>query len=241
MLSTPINKTIGSPLDHLPGYFVQKNADSIYSFANKNAATILGFDSPEEMIGKTDHELKCNAAQYADCFAQEDQLALEKGKLQFISHFCYAKNEWKTCFYEKTGFKNAGGDVAGVSCYVTDVTDCHLIDITRFLLKTDSKSHYEFMHRQFSYVLNQHYFDVRLTGRETECLFFILRGKSSKAIARFLNVSVKTIEYYIEQLKTKMNCSNKSELIEKSIFKGYLNILPNSLINNQLINKMKND
>ena len=178
MLTTPID--IVSSLDHLPGCFVLKTLDSVYSFANKNAALTLGFDSPEHIIGKTDHDLKCATAQYANCFIQEDKLAIEHGKLKFISYFCYAKNEWKTCFYEKNFFKNDKGDIAGVSCYVSDITDCHLIDLTRFLLRTDHNSHYEFSKHQFSYLLNQNYFNVHLTVRETECLFFVLRGKSRK-------------------------------------------------------------
>ena len=70
---------------------------------------------------------------------------------------------------------------------------------------------------------------------------FRFKGEIKKAIARILNVSVKTVEYYLEQLKIKMECSNKSELIERSVFKGYLNILPESLINEQLVNKIKSD
>lgn len=233
MILPPSNENIMPVIDHLPGYFVLKSTDSIYCFANKNAARVLGFNSADSLIGKTDHDLQCAASEYADLFVQEDKLTLQHGKLKFISLFCYAQDEWKTCIYEKSTFKDSRGNISGISCYVTDITDCQLTDMTRFLLKTDCKYQYELQKQQFSYLLNDNYFNDNLTPRETECLFFILRGKSSKAIAKILNLSVKTIEYYTEQLKYKIDCANKSELIEKSLSKGYLNILPKSFINNQ--------
>ena len=62
-----------------------------------------------------------------------------------------------------------------------------------------------------------------LAPREVECIIYILRGKTSKQIAKVLALSHRTIEFYIGRLKTKLHCHTKSELIEK--------ILSGSLIN----------
>lgn len=62
-----------------------------------------------------------------------------------------------------------------------------------------------------------------LAPREIECIVHILRGKTSKQIAKMLSLSHRTIEFYIGRLKTKLHCHTKSELIEK--------ILSGSLIN----------
>lgn len=213
-------------LDQLPGYFVIKSTTSIYQTANTKAANVLGFKSSTQLIGKTDHDLNCEAAQYASRFIEEDQLTLQHGKLKFISHFCYAKDEWKTCLYEKSVIRHANGEQS-IGCYVTDITDSSLIDISRYLLEKDSKYH----HQQFSYLIRDHDLQNLFSTREAECLFFILRGKSSKMIANILNISAKTVEYYVEQLKLKLSCRNKSELIEKSLAQGYLYLLPETLIN----------
>lgn len=54
-----------------------------------------------------------------------------------------------------------------------------------------------------------------LAPREVECIIYILRGKTSKQIARMLQLSHRTVEFYIGRLKNKLHCHTKSELIEK--------------------------
>jgi DNA-binding CsgD family transcriptional regulator len=124
---------------------------------------------------------------------------------------------------------------------MTDITDCHIIDLTRYLLKTDGKYQYEICKQQFSYILMDNYFNNNLSEREMECLFFTLRGKSSKTIGKILNLSAKTVEYYIDQLKIKLNCKNKAELIEHALTNGYLNVLPNRLVSTKLIEQIASD
>ena len=54
-----------------------------------------------------------------------------------------------------------------------------------------------------------------LAPREVECIIHILRGKTSKQIAKMLELSHRTVEFYVGRLKTKLHCRTKSELIEK--------------------------
>ena len=61
-----------------------------------------------------------------------------------------------------------------------------------------------------------------LSKREAECLRHLLHGKTCKGIANILEISAKTVEYYLAQLKQKFNCYSKAELIEKAIRLGYL-------------------
>lgn len=76
--------------------------------------------------------------------------------------------------------------------------------------------------------------DTHLSSRESECLFYLLRGKTAKQIARLLNLSPKTVEHYIENIKLKFQCQTKSELISKAIEQGFTNIIPKSIVFEQL-------
>ena len=56
-----------------------------------------------------------------------------------------------------------------------------------------------------------------LTKREAECMALLVMGKSCAAAARTLHLSVRTVEYYVKVLRRKLNCVDKSALIEKLV------------------------
>lgn len=56
-----------------------------------------------------------------------------------------------------------------------------------------------------------------LSKRQSECLKFLLDGKSAKQTAAILNLSTRTVEFYIHNLKEKMQCRTKTELLGKII------------------------
>jgi DNA-binding CsgD family transcriptional regulator len=80
-----------------------------------------------------------------------------------------------------------------------------------------------------SFVINREKRNIDLTPRETEILFFLLRGGVARRIADLLSISVRTVEHHIDALKDKFTVTSKSELIEKAIEKGYFYITPATL------------
>lgn len=65
-----------------------------------------------------------------------------------------------------------------------------------------------------------------LSKRELQIIPFYIKGLSANQIAKKLYLSPRTIEHYIENLKVKLNCFNKSELINKlSYFHESLDLL----------------
>ncbi|MBS0357994.1 MAG: helix-turn-helix transcriptional regulator [Proteobacteria bacterium] len=64
----------------------------------------------------------------------------------------------------------------------------------------------------------------KLSKRELECLYFIIRGKSCSEIGLILKINRRTVEVYINNLKEKFNCHTKGQLIEKAIMLGCVNI-----------------
>lgn len=54
---------------------------------------------------------------------------------------------------------------------------------------------------------------ISLSIRQQQCASFLLQGMTAKEIARELNLSKRTIEHYIENLRKKLSCRNKSQLI----------------------------
>jgi DNA-binding CsgD family transcriptional regulator len=53
----------------------------------------------------------------------------------------------------------------------------------------------------------------KLTLREKEVVFWILRGKPDWQIAEILNISHKTVNYHVEQFKRKLNAATRIQAI----------------------------
>lgn len=68
---------------------------------------------------------------------------------------------------------------------------------------------------------NEYQNKFELTIRECECVYLLIKGKSAKEIAALLSLSKRTIESYIENIKNKMDCKNKAEILVKAILNGY--------------------
>jgi DNA-binding CsgD family transcriptional regulator len=64
-----------------------------------------------------------------------------------------------------------------------------------------------------------------LTKREVQCLILLSRGDTGKEVARKLNLSPRTVESHINNLRVKTNRQTKIEIIHwfKEVFKPFLN------------------
>lgn len=69
-----------------------------------------------------------------------------------------------------------------------------------------------------------------LSKRQLECVLYLARGKTTKEIARILNVSPRTIESHFVHIKDKINCRTKSEILDKAIAEGILIIILNKTL-----------
>lgn len=53
-----------------------------------------------------------------------------------------------------------------------------------------------------------------LSKRQNECLYLLAHGMTIKEIAKKIGLSPRTIEHYLEVIKTKLNCTSRSDLIK---------------------------
>ncbi len=56
--------------------------------------------------------------------------------------------------------------------------------------------------------------DTSLSPREKQCLTQLARGSSAKVIGRNLALSPKTIYFYLDNIKKKLNCYSKQDLVQ---------------------------
>jgi DNA-binding CsgD family transcriptional regulator len=60
-------------------------------------------------------------------------------------------------------------------------------------------------------------YNQNLSKRETQCLQLSVRGKSAAMVAKYLGISQRTVEEYLNNIKLKFGVSSKSELIDVAI------------------------
>jgi len=56
---------------------------------------------------------------------------------------------------------------------------------------------------------------IQLSGQQNACARLLLKGMSCKGIAQEINLSPRTVESYLNNLKNKLKCRNRTELIVK--------------------------
>lgn len=73
------------------------------------------------------------------------------------------------------------------------------------------------------YSLGPKFSGIHFSQRESDCMLQMLRGKSIDGIAKHTNLSPRTVEYYVKNIKKKVGCRTKFELIEIVIESDFLN------------------
>ncbi len=68
---------------------------------------------------------------------------------------------------------------------------------------------------QKHYYVGDTYPGLYFTRREAECLFYLLRGLTIGSTAKMLDLSPRTVEFYVKNMKTKLGVRSKVELIDK--------------------------
>lgn len=68
--------------------------------------------------------------------------------------------------------------------------------------------------RRKSYALGPPFSDCYLTQREAESMALFMCGHTIAKAAKILGLSPRSVEYYLEKIKTKTRCHSKAGLIE---------------------------
>jgi DNA-binding CsgD family transcriptional regulator len=72
----------------------------------------------------------------------------------------------------------------------------------------------EYERRGMKYTLGEPLTSVYFTQREAECVMQILQGKTMQEAGDSLQLSPRTVEYYLDRIKRKLNCRKKGDIIK---------------------------
>jgi len=206
-----------------------KDLQSRYINISKGFSELMGFSTPSSAYQKTDYELPCKASESASNFIAIDQRVVQSSEKVITIETNNYKQGWESYYVEKTPIRDQSGSIIALNGIATKMTNLNQISMFGTLDCADRKKTNHFSNGN-TYIVENTNDLSKLSTRQLECLFFILRGKTMKEIAYILDISTRTVENHIIALKGKLGCTNKSQLIEHAICEGYLHRVPKSIL-----------
>ena len=81
---------------------------------------------------------------------------------------------------------------------------------------------------------NQEMDEAHITPKEAEVLFYLLRHLSASKIARYMNISKRTVETHKEHFKAKFSATSTEGILEAAKANGYLTYIPKGIYKKKL-------
>lgn len=217
--------------EQLPGYIGWKDKNLYHSGCNRNLAAALCLKDTSQIVGLKDQDLLDHNDE-SDLFHEKNDLLVLQGNTVKGIHRSSTPYDGSLFYFVKKPMFDNFNQISGLIYY------CH-----EFIAPSTFPNVFEIDLRNCSEDFRPSHYRIapqdnicNLSDRELECLFFILRGKSAKQIGEYIRLSKRTVESYIENVKNKFGCHNKSELILKAFSMGYMNIIPPRFLQNDFVN-----
>ena len=210
-----MNISISNNLDlnsilNFPCTIFMKDRNGIYLGGNNYLASILGFKDGASLVGCNDRDLW--QPNDLELLLQNDKKVMDQNSPNtFHESGALPDNSIINAISHKApllSHKNKTIGIMGMSIII-------------------HKTNPTFIH-------NENKFE--LTNRQINCLYYLALGMTTKLIANKLDLSPRTVEHYIEIIKNKLNCYNRSDLIAKALempiikvklFNHYFSVLSN--------------
>jgi PAS domain S-box-containing protein len=111
-------------LDYIPQYVFWKDRDSVYRGCNRSFARLAGKANPQELIGKTDHDLPWPRDE-TDFFRECDRRVMETDVPELHSVEPHFQTSGRQAWFDKNKIPlhNSRGEVTGILGTIEDITE----------------------------------------------------------------------------------------------------------------------
>ncbi len=186
-------------------YVFCKNRDGLYTYVNEPFASISGCADRDDVIGKSDRDLIWR--EQADIHEITDQ-AILNGEPVIRQDIIQTRAEGSSkILLTKKPLLSERGEIIGI---IGNFFDCK----NRLLLET--KGDFDLKKRR----LHLGFVPEWLSCAEVNICFYIIQGFSASKISDKSGISISTVRYHIENIKNKMQCQSKGEIVEVAMKTG---------------------
>ena len=209
-------------LNKMKGIFFIKSADFRYAYVSEELVSCAGLLSRDEIIGKLDSELPWRDV--SGIYSYFDRYTVSYGKAFSITpHYNRSSQKYNLISSEKYAIYNKANIAIGIFGWVSLINDrvCVQSQLNEYLSVPIRRTHY----------IDLKCSELALSKRESECLFYLMRGETTKSISLKLGVESRTINLYLENVKNKFSTFDRQGLINHawaSQFKYFIPATPST-------------
>lgn len=219
-------RSLSSLYDNVPFIFTYKNLSHEFLYCNQFLLNYMGCKSQRDVIGKTDFDFRWEP--FADIYMKHEKDALKQNMYVALVPICDSFGVIDLECVHRMPCKDSKGNIVGLLIHAYLLKNKIPFELSNLLTKKKDKSDMNI------YTIDKKRFDMNLSLKEQECLFYFIRGKTCKIIGQILGISFRTVEMHIVNIKQKFGCHTKSELIDTAINQGYLYDIPASLLDKRI-------
>lgn len=209
-------------------FYTLKDLASRYTHMSDATAKLIGFRKEDDCLGLDDRSINCPAVESAEAFMNQDQWVLRTQKKMVNLDIHHYADQPHILLTTKTPYFQ-GEDLVGTFCGCTEWSSETMMRLCAALTELD-RQYYPKHTRDRSYQLSELMIQDDLSPREMDCLFYLLRSKSAKEIGKRLKLSPRTVEWHLANIREKLHCTTKAEVIDRAISNGYLHYVPRHLL-----------
>lgn len=198
---------------HLPLIYILKDKHSRIQFITELAAQHTGAQSSDELINRSSADFNSEAADFAADFVHYEQMSMYQRSETLLLSLIHSVKGAQISLICNKPIINDKNEVEGVETWA------------QVLPSTTSINKIIHGYQQLGEnAIHPSVPSIILTQREQECIYYLTRGFTFFEIGQYLNISPRTVETHISNIKVKLNVKTRSELIAKVCELGYLEI-----------------
>lgn len=137
-----IDPKLQSLFDQMPGCWGCKDKDSVFMYANKEYAKIIGVKESRhlDIIGRTDFDMPCDTVNCAELFKKQDKtVIITEKRMRILDIHPFSGKEWKAYIFTKTPLYDNHKNITGTIFHGTDITNSSILELGSFLSKMTSE------------------------------------------------------------------------------------------------------
>ena len=227
-------------LNQMAGSIAWVDTQGKFILANEQYAHLGGYKNLDSLVDTIYEEMPLEGCELSPHWREHDKIAIATQQtLKMVTYLeLNGSNDRCLMLGIKNPRYNANNEIIGTCGQYFDITNSHLFSGVALLSEDLVKKVGKNENGAWVYLLEEGFANLeenlKLTERQSEVLFFMLRGKTAAEIGATLYLSKRTVETYINQLKERLDCPNKSALIECAIALGFLQKIPARILSGKI-------